>query len=69
MLNNLLYLTASVIAIAVIVRISPTPASAVSLTVVLIALTAVVATLSDDPSDLARIIDAITDLVRGRADR
>jgi hypothetical protein len=67
-LKNLTYLAASLIAILVITLIAPNTAAAVALSVTLIALMAVLATLSGDPADLARIIDAVANLIRGRPD-
>lgn len=66
MFTNLAYLAAALGATIVIVRIAPHAATAVTLCIILIALTAVVATLSRETTDLVSTLNAATDLIHGR---
>jgi hypothetical protein len=64
-IQTLAYLTASVLAIAVVTKIAPTAWAAVTLNVLLIGLLAVLATLNGSTQDLIGVLDAITRLIRG----
>jgi len=66
LLTNLIYLLAALVAVVVIVIVSPNTALTVPLCLILIALMAVVATLNRSTPDLVSVLHAVTDLVRGR---
>lgn len=69
MLANLTYLAAAVIAITVIARKAPNTLAAVGLSVALIALVTVLATLSRSDVDPVQVLQAIAALLHGPQNR
>lgn len=66
-INNLVYLAAAVVAVAIIFDRAPSTPAAIAGCLSVIAVMAVTATLAREPADLVRVIVAVTDLMRGRS--